>query len=788
MEFNLKKNQIQGCFIKALLVVMWVSNSIAQTETVGFFAKPFSVEYEREVASEINAGIDRFMTNHTKVVTEQRKKYWNRRFESEDAYNKSVEINRKHLREITGILDTIPNVRLIKKGEGLLDHMMIGETGKCKIYHVEWTVIWGLKSEGLMLLPNGSIQASAVVIPDASETPEMYAGIESGPDIALQLAERGVVVLIPTLIDRTTKYSGNDHLSPLNPWMKNKNVESRSTNITHREWIWRQGFVMGKHIVGLEVQKVFAAVDWLKEVAGTKEMKTGVMGYGEGGLIAFYAAALDTRIDAAWVSGYFGPREKLWAEPVYRDIWGLLNEFGDAEIASLVAPRSLVIEAAPSPTVKEPLAPQKGQRNNALPGELKAPSIEEVRNEVNRAKRFFPGNSPVQPDISLIPEVRQHGSEKAMKKFLDELGLQPGSYSDHTIRKYSIPDASIRNERVFMNMQEYIQNMIPTAAQRRYDFLTGDYSSPDAWDESMEPYRQRFYHEMVGKIDQDLLPLDPKVRQIYDKPGWTGYEIVLQTWPGVYAWGVLAIPKDIRSGEKRPAVVLQHGHAGLPTTGLLVDSYHRVLPALANRGFVVFAPYNPYQFNIRKAHAIKANAFSVIIPQYQQILNFLQSHEYVDGNNIALYGKSWGGRTALRVPIVLKDFKASICNGYYNDWVEKVVRINYANSYFYTKSIGVYNWNMGNTFTHAEMAQLIAPRPFMVVAGYLDGVAAHELVASEFEKVKRMYFMMGIQDRVGIEFFNGGHVINGQGAFRFLHKHLDWPEPKNPTTAQQISR
>ena len=27
-------------------------------------------------------------------------------------------------------------------------------------------------------------------------------------------------------------------------------------------------------------------------------------------------------------------------------------------------------------------------------------------------------------------------------------------------------------------------------------------------------------------------------------------------------------------------------------------------------------------------------------------------------------------------------------------------------------------------------------------------------------------------------FVNGPHTINGQGTFKFLHQHLQWPEPK----------
>jgi hypothetical protein len=38
-----------------------------------------------------------------------------------------------------------------------------------------------------------------------------------------------------------------------------------------------------------------------------------------------------------------------------------------------------------------------------------------------------------------------------------------------------------------------------------------------------------------------------------------------------------------------------------------------------------------------------------------------------------------------------------------------------------------------------------------------------------------MYAKLGIPERTAIEFFNGGHVINGKGTCEFLHEHLKWP-------------
>src|SRR6185503_8291996 len=144
------------------------------------------------------------------------------------------------------------------------------------------------------------------------------------------LAENGCEVLVLALVDRQDTWSGNQSLK-------------KFTNQPHREWIYRQAYELGRHIIGYEVQKVLGAVDLLaakRANSGANDSKKiGVVGYGEGGLVALYAAALDARIDAALISGYFDSRQRLWEEPIYRNVFGLLAEFGDAEVATLIAPR-----------------------------------------------------------------------------------------------------------------------------------------------------------------------------------------------------------------------------------------------------------------------------------------------------------------------------------------------------------------------------------------------------------------------------------------------------------------
>src|SRR5258708_34828854 len=87
----------------------------------------------------------------------------------------------------------------------------------------------------------------------------------------------------------------------------------------------------------------------------------------------------------------------------------------------------------------------------------------------------------------------------------------------------------------------------------------------------------------------------------------------------------------------------------------------------------------------------------------------------------------------------------------------------------------MYEFDLGHTFNYAEMAYLIAPRPFMVERGHDDGVGTDEMVAYEFAKVRYMYEnRLKLPAHSELEFFVDGHVIHGKETFAFLDKHFKW--------------
>lgn len=734
-----------------------------------------------DLAARMVDDINAFLLRQTAQSVDARAAYWKRDYASRKAHEQSVAPNRERLRKIIGAVDQrVPFSALEFVGTTSSPALIASREEGYKVYAVRWPVLDGVTAEGLLLQPDRPPVARVVAIPDADWSPEMLAGLSPGPEpeaqLARRLAQSGCTVLIPLLIDRKDKWSGIPGI--------------RDTNQPHREWIYRMGYEVGRHIIGYEVQKVLAAVDWFAHEGVRSAVPIAVAGYGEGGLIALYSGALDARIRATFVSGYFQTREELWKEPVYRDVWGLLREFGDAEIASLIAPRALIVEAARAPPVAGPPEATK-ERSGATPnGAISTPPVQAVEREVARARAFFSALHAsdqlqllVSGDGSGPP-----GSAAALETLLTSLGqelrLKPLA---HLAYVNDQNDGSSRMHRQVRELVDFTQVLVRKSPERRAAFWSkADSSSPERWKESTQFYRDYIWDEVIGRLPAPNVPANPRTRLIYDEPKFQGYEVVLDVWPGVFAYGILLIPRDIKVSERRPVVVCQHGLEGRPqdTADPKVDSryYHGFAAKLAEQGFVTFAPQNPYigedRFRIiqRKGHPLKLALFSFILGQHQRVLEWLASQPFVDAGRIGFYGLSYGGKTAMRAPPLLDGYALSICSADFNEWVWKTTSVEARYTYLLTQEYDMMEFDFANVVNYSDLANLMAPRPFMVERGHDDVVAPDEWVAYEYAKVRRFFVKLGIPDRTEIEFFNGPHSINGVGTFEFLKKHLRWPQ------------
>lgn len=770
-----------------LLALLWNLTALADSERLPN-TQPLTIE--GDVSAQMVEGINRFLMREIQNSIASRSKFWERDFSSTNAYEKSSQSNRERLRTMIGASDERVPVNALEFISTTEASSKIAETETYEIFAVRWPVFENVSGNGLWLRPKKSPVARVVAIPDADQTPEMLAGLAPGinpeSQFARRLVEQGCEVLVPTLISRDDTFSGNAKIN-------------RFTNQPHREWIYRQAYELGDHIIGFEVQKIFAAMDFFeKENAASKiSLRFGIAGYGEGGLLALYSAALDRRVNATLVSGYFDSRQKLWSEPIYRNVFGLLNEFGDAELAGLVAPRGLIIEESAAPKVDGPPAPHAG-RSGAAPGRISTPDHQNVEDEFERARILLrPGGESFLTNFKLIPgtDGATAGSDRALQEFLGQLGVRgaratvPGRPSTKGRDNFN---PTQRQQEQVRELVDRVQVVFRESERVRDNFFWKKMNaaqSPEQWAELKKDFQSKLWDEVIGRLPGDPIALNPRSRKILETNKLTGYEVILDARPDIFAWGILLLPKDLKPDERRPVVVCQHGLEGVPMDTVTTDpkvpgySYYKGFATrLAERGFVVYVPHNPYRgqdkFRVlqRKANSIGLSLFSVILAQHQQVLRWLSEQPFVDAKRIGFYGLSYGGKTAMRVPSLLDGYALSICSGDFNEWILKNVSVDFPGSYMFTGEYEMPEWNLGNTFNYAEMAALIAPRPFMVERGHSDGVGIDEHVSYEYAKVRRLYDRLGIGGRTEIEYFNGPHEIHGVGSFQFLHKHLNWPE------------
>ena len=307
-------------------------------------------------------------------------------------------------------------------------------------------------------------------------------------------------------------------------------------------------------------------------------------------------------------------------------------------------------------------------------------------------------------------------------------------------------------------------------------------STAESWKAFTAEKRRFMSTEVIGELPAPTAPPSPKSRAWKNGKNWKGHEVTLDLGPNEFAHGLLLVPDDIKPGERRPVVVCQHGLEGRPSDVCDPDKitpyYNSFGAALASRGYIVFAPQNAYigkdAFRVlqRKANPIKLSLFSYITRQHNTILDWLGTLPMVDANRIGFYGLSYGGKTAMRVPALLPRYALSICSGDFNEWVGKNILTDYPGSYVFTFEHEMPEFDLGHTFNYAEMAYLIAPRPFMVERGHDDGVGIDEMVAWEYARVQRQYSRLKISNQTEITYFSGGHEVRGGPCYEFLDRHL----------------
>ena len=656
-----------------------------------------------DIREEQRQQIIRYFTSQIAATSAKRDLLWRPDFSSLGAYRASVQKHREHLREMLGLIEPklgTPQIQILR------------EDANVQVEDVTLPMDSDWSARALVFLPRaGAISAGIIAIPPATESREEFAGVAEGatPTAWLKtLLDRNVVVAVPITVERT-----GDH-----PICRQAGGKDR------RRVLWRASFIVGRTLVGMEVQQALAVRQFLAGQPNVPLKPIAIMGEGQGGMTALFAGALDEQFVAVASLDYFQQRENCWQEPVDQVLYGQLNEFGDAEVAALIAPRPFIV-VRPS--------------GNAIPQAS-------VAAEFARAQRFYAGLHAGDKLQTLDPW--ENPREATAMKLATLLGATETRYPPDLALQIPRPEVQQARDQHFESWFQYLQKLIAASSQNLEKYWRLD-STPAA-DRPQKAQKLRAeLGQLVGVIPIDKVPMNARTALVAETDKFLAYDVFLDVVPGVEAYGQLLVPRAVGGAmrERLPAVVCQHGFGGAPKyvsgVGDHLESndhfYHRFGQRLAERGYVVFAPYltvpevhgpaavvhradlvNPL---VRLAAPLGMMRTSIELAKLHRVVDFLQSLSFVDPDHIGYYGLSYGGYSAIWMPPLEPRLKLTVISAFFNDWRTMLTdTTRYGQSYWTLPDEDFYNWNVLNRFVHTQMIAAMWPRPVCIEYGSEDQV------------------------------------------------------------------
>jgi cephalosporin-C deacetylase-like acetyl esterase len=706
-----------------------------------------------DIREEQRQQIIRYFTSQIAATPAKRDLLWRPDFFSLRAYRASVQKHRVHLREMLGLIEPklgTPQIKILRDDANL------------RVEDVTLPMDSGFDARALVFSPRpGPLAAAIIAIPPATESREEFAGIMEGTTPAAWLKvllARNVAVAIPITVERR-----DDH-----PICRQAGGKDR------RRVLWRAGFIVGRTLVGQEALQASALRQFLATRQNAALKPIAVMGQGEGGMTALYAGALDEQFAGVASVDYFQQRENCWQEPVDQVLYAQLKEFGDAEVAALIAPRPLFVVTSSGGAI-----PQAS-----------------VSAEFARAQRFYKGLRAVDKLVALEPQP--DALEATALKMAALLGATESRNPPEIALQIPLSQVDEARNQHFESWFQYLQNLIAASGQTIKNYWQLDSTPAADRPQKAQRLRAELAH-LVGVIPIDTTPMNPRTALLAETDKFLAYDVLLDVVPGVEVYGQLLVPRAVGGAmrERLPAVVCQHGFGGAPKyvsgVGNQLETndhyYHRFGQRLAERGYVVFAPYLTVP-EVRGAAAVVHRAdlvnplvhlaaplgwmrTSIELAKLRRVVDFLQSLSFVDADHIGYYGLSYGGYSAIWMPPLEARLKLTVISAFFNDWRTMLTdTTRYGDVYWSLPDEDFYNWNVLNRFVHTQMIAAMWPRPVCIEYGSEDRVTTPAWHQRAWREVNAFAASWGMQGKIVDDDFLGPHTIHGIGTFFFLDRWL----------------
>lgn len=252
----------------------------------------------------------------------------------------------------------------------------------------------------------------------------------------------------------------------------------------------------------------------------------------------------------------------------------------------------------------------------------------------------------------------------------------------------------------------------------------------------------------------------------------------------------LLTPKNIKNNA--PAVVALCGHGygvrqilGISKSGRkkhirYLDNYQKNFAVeLAKRGCVVAAPelFGFGEARLKKDlikpfyisscdelshHLLPYGLTTASIRVLQAVAcgKILLNQKCVDPEKLGIMGISGGGLTALYASVIDESFKKTVISGYVNTFESSILSMWHCPDNYIPNILTV-----GEIY---DFAASLAPRKLLVESGTKDKLFPIEASKKAHAEIRNVYSLMGADDKLQIDVFDGKHSISGRKSFDFL--------------------
>ena len=300
--------------------------------------------------------------------------------------------------------------------------------------------------------------------------------------------------------------------------------------------------------------------------------------------------------------------------------------------------------------------------------------------------------------------------------------------------------------------------------------------------------------ELTRPILQDLVggfpekcSLDPEIFEQVDLGDVMREKLRYQVEPGDWVGAYLFVPKAI--ARPGPAVLCLHQHGGQfalgksEPVGLMGNPDQFYALELAQRGYVTlvadFLCFEDRRDSVLEGANYERFAFTQRIVEGSTLqakyafdamrgVDYLISRPEVDSKRIGCIGHSLGGQQTLyscafdeRIAVGVSSCGFASYRTIFRD------RINH--------NYALYVPNLRHYGDVGDVLALIAPRPFLAVAGNADRIFPYDGILETIDVARKRYRAHGVDDRLELLAIDGGHAFTPalrEHAYRWLDHWL----------------